>query len=60
MLIADYKANLQALSPRQLSFEALEPYVKVMRAQLNSFIAVQYSDVMEVLSKDRDKRDQVA
>jgi hypothetical protein len=51
MLIADFKYNLRALSPNPLSDAALEPYVKVMRTQLNSFIAVQYSDAMEALSR---------
>ena len=54
IFIADFKHNLRALAPRPLSDEALEPYVKVMRTQLDSFLAVQYSDVMEAL--DRNKR----
>lgn len=58
MFIADFKHNLRALAPRPLPDEALEPYVKVMRTQLDSFLAVQYSDVMEVL--DKNKIDKVA
>lgn len=55
IFIADFKHNLRALAPRPLSDESLEPYVKVMRSQLDSFLAVQYSDVMEIL--DRNKRE---
>lgn len=55
MFIAGFKHNLRALAPNPLSDAALEPYVKVMRTQLDSFLAVQYSDVMEVL--DRNKRE---
>ncbi len=63
MFIADFKHNLKAMAPRPLSDEAIEPYVKVLRTQLNSFIAVQYSDVMEILdgAKDRNEnKDKVA